>query len=126
MIDPSSPSPARVDGIPDAFKAFLISTLSTETDRPVIVLAPTPEEAEKLIGDIQFFFSMTGRRDEVCYFPALEIVPYEQVDPPPALVAERTRTIQTLGKLREKGNAVIVSTAQAILSPLPDLDQFDS
>ena len=78
-------NPVRVEGIPDAFKAFLISCLFQELDRSVLILAPTSEEAEKFINNLQFFFTLSGLSEEVYYFPSLEIIPYEQVELLPAL-----------------------------------------
>ncbi|MBI1821436.1 MAG: transcription-repair coupling factor [Nitrospirae bacterium] len=117
-------NPVRIEGIPDAFKAFLISCLFQELNRSVLILTPTSEEAEKLINNLQFFFTLSGLSEEVYYFPSLEIIPYEQVEPPPGIVSERTRALRHLSQLPPESKAVVVTSVQALISHIPATDEF--
>ncbi|MHB8482479.1 MAG: transcription-repair coupling factor [Nitrospiria bacterium] len=117
-------SPIRIEGIPDSFKAFIISSLFKELNRSFLILTPTAEEAEKLINNLQFFFTLTGIREDVYYFPSLEIIPYEQVEPPPGIVSERTRTLRHLSQLPPGSKAMVITPVQALISHIPATGEF--
>lgn len=116
--------PIEVEGIPDSFKAFFAASLSKEINRSLLIITPTSEEGEKLISDIQFFFSFFEMEKPIFYFPSLEIVPYEQVDPPPAILSERTRTLRHLVQLRADESTLVVASSQSLMSQIPSTDTF--
>ncbi len=116
--------PIEIDGISDSFKAFLAATLFKELNRSILIVTPTSEEAEKLINDLQFFLSFIGMEEKILYFPSLEIIPYEQVDPPPGIVSERIRTLRHLNQLQEGARALVVAPSQALMSQIPSTEAF--
>ncbi|MBI3606178.1 MAG: hypothetical protein HY202_09175, partial [Nitrospirae bacterium] len=118
------PLPVEVDGIADSFKAFLIGSLFKETGRSLLIVTPTSEEADKLIGNLHFFLSFLGVVQEIDYFPSLEIIPYEQVDPPPGLISERTKTLRHLSQTEPGSRHLVITTVQALMAHLPSTEDF--
>ncbi|MFI5304376.1 MAG: transcription-repair coupling factor [Nitrospiria bacterium] len=124
IVNSTFPNPVEIEGIPDSYKAFLISCLFKELNRSFLVVSPTSEEAEKLINDLQFFFSIFGIEENIFYFPSLEIIPYEQVDPPPGIVSERTRTLRNLNQISSEAKNIVVAPSQALMSQIPTIESF--
>jgi transcription-repair coupling factor (superfamily II helicase) len=116
--------PIEIDGISDSFKAFLAATLFKELNHSILIVTPTSEEAERLINDIQFFLSFIGMDEKILYFPSLEIIPYEQVDPPPGIVSERIRTLRHLNQLPAGARALVIAPSQGLMSQIPSTEAF--
>jgi transcription-repair coupling factor (superfamily II helicase) len=118
------PMPVEVEGIADSFKAFLIGSLFKETGRSLLIVTPTSEEAEKLIGNLHFFLAFLGVVQEINYFPSLEIIPYEQVEPPPGLISERTKTLRHLSQTAPGSKQLVITTVQALMAHIPSTEDF--
>ncbi|HET6794953.1 MAG TPA: transcription-repair coupling factor [Acidimicrobiales bacterium] len=100
--------------VPDPARAVAIAALSQLSERrPVLAVAPTAGDAERLAHDLGAFLG----DDEVEWFPAWETLPFERVSPAVATMGRRLRVIWRL-RGGDRPPAVVVATVKALLQRL--------
>ncbi|MFQ5896358.1 MAG: hypothetical protein ACE5JJ_11195, partial [Nitrospinota bacterium] len=82
--------------------AYLAAQIRRHTARPILVLAPGPKAARRLVGDLRLFLGdglppPPGRTARpVLFFPAWDIFPFARHSPSPQVVGERLRGLFAL------------------------------
>jgi transcription-repair coupling factor (superfamily II helicase) len=107
---------ARATGLWGASGAFLLAALAEELDRPLLAVAPTPEEADRLEDDLSTFLDETGRM--VLPFPAYDVLPTETESPEMPVLSARLTALRRM-KEGAKPAPVVVAPASALLQPVP-------
>ena len=90
-----------VQGVGNSALSYLLASMRREIMRPYLIICPSQEGAEGLYDDLR-----TLSNDDVCLFPAWEVLPYEDISPHHQIVSER---LVVLNKLLS-GEAAIVVT----------------
>ncbi|MFB3882090.1 MAG: transcription-repair coupling factor [Armatimonadota bacterium] len=97
-----SASLVRVDGATDPVKALVVAALLHTTRRPILVICPTSEDADRVHDHIVALVDGDSHPDtptsagSVVPLPSLEGLLYEDVIPDPTLVGERLRALMML------------------------------
>ncbi|MBI5696796.1 MAG: transcription-repair coupling factor [Nitrospirae bacterium] len=128
-----------VTGLWGSSKALFLWELAATAGRPLLVVCPTSKEAEALYSDFSFFAAThtagnapsqallnplssreRGWGEGVplahAYFPPFDILPYDVMEPDPAIVARR---IKALGDIHAGRTDVVVTTVKALMGRLP-------
>jgi transcription-repair coupling factor (superfamily II helicase) len=115
----------RVQGLKGGARPFFIHHLLAAAARPALIIAPTGQDAERLVSDLRFFFAEPddappfARR--IHYLPSWEVTPFEDLSPTPDVIAAR---IEALYQLRHGANPIVVTTPDALLQRVPPRDTF--
>ncbi len=108
--------PKRLQGLTGGTKAYLPSLLATCSRHPILILAPTPKEAETLFQDLTFFLGEEEKgsplEKRLHFFPSWDVLPFENLSPHPELLAAR---LEGLYHLVEGQAPILVSTPAALL-----------
>ncbi len=107
----------RVQGLTGGAQAYFLFRLLSEVRRPSLVLVGRPADAERIAGDLRFFFGEEGedappRHRRVHVLPGWEVAPFEEVSPPSETVAGR---LEALYRLCRGEAPVVMATAEAVL-----------
>jgi len=106
----------RVHGLKGGTGSYLLSLITGQTNRPLLIVAPTTREAENLFSDLAFFlgdkkhFSPLQRRLHL--LPAWDVLPFEKLSPHPDHVAAR---LEGLYYLLEGQAPLLISTPAALM-----------
>ena len=115
----------RVGGLKGAARGYLLSLLAEETRRPIVVVSPTPREAEALCQDLSFFLQDADGNApferRLHFFPSWDVLPFESLSPQPDLVAAR---FEGLYHLAEGQAPILVSTPGALLQRVMPREVF--
>ncbi len=115
----------RVQGLKGGARAFFVWRFLTQQARPSLIVLPSAKLAETFVDELRFFFGEDeaappfARR--IHYFPAWDVVPFEDLSPTPDVVAAR---IEGLYHLRQTKDPIIVTTAEALLQRVPPRAHF--
>lgn len=107
----------KVIGAAGSFPSFIITNLKGSMEGPSLVVAPLPEDAERIAEDMNFF--LPGL---VHLFPSWETLPFDSVAPPMEAMGERVSAIYAL----MTGSPVIVAPAAALMQMVPPRDFLNS
>ncbi len=121
----TEPALWRLQGLKAGARPFFFSRFLQRTPRPALVVLASGKEAERFAADLRFFFGDSdsappfGRR--IHYLPAWEVVPFEDLSPPADTIAAR---IEGLYHLQQTSNAIVVTTAEALMQRVPPRREF--
>ncbi len=101
---------ARVYGLVGSSRAYVLSKIREQSQAPLLVIAPTPREAETLWEDFHFFSA--DDKAPVLLFPPWETLPWDTIPPTPDILAQR---ITALFSLSQEDRDVYFSSARAVL-----------
>ena len=93
--------------LPEPVRPYLLASLASHLERPVLAVVARVEEAEHLARDVQAFLGPRGAE----VFPGWEVLPGEPVSPS---VETMGRRLQVLARLRDPDPIVVVATAQSV------------
>jgi len=99
-------SPQAFVGLTDVGMIQLICSIFENTKKPICIITYNEIQAKKILQDIKYF------TDKVIYFPKKEIVTYDYIAESKDLPYER---IETLNKIYEKKNNILVTTVEAVM-----------
>ena len=102
---------ATIHGCWGASKALVLSAVREASARPLVVVTPTPAEAEALARDLRFF----AGPEAAALFPDRDVLPYQPQSPDPEVRAER---LAALHQLLVGGSPFTVLPVQAALDRL--------
>ncbi len=108
----------RVGGLGGASLGFAIASVHRLAG-PTVVVAPSPTEAETLRDDLRAIIG-----EDVLYFPAYDMLPYEGESAHPGVLADRVECMA--GLLRGSPGTLVVVPAKALLKKLPHPSLFRS
>jgi transcription-repair coupling factor (superfamily II helicase) len=103
---------AALVGLACSAKAMAIAALHTGGPRPVLVVVPTQEEAEALLGDLEVCLG----EERVRFFPETEVIPYDHRSPHVGLLGER---VAALASLADGDDCITITTALAFAGRIP-------
>ncbi len=107
-------SPISISGLTSVGMAQLLTGIHEYNKKPILLVTYNEIQAKKIIENIQTF-----EKDKVVFFPKKEIVTYDYVAESKELPYER---IETLNKIKENKNLIIVTTIEALMQKLPSKD----
>ncbi len=110
---PTPPTAWRWPRLPQAALALALVEHATRCSMPILALTADAREAERLSAGLHFF---ADGHLPIVSLPEREMLPYDIVSPPRALVSERLRALSQLPRL---GAGIVVVTADAALERLP-------
>ncbi|HXQ20471.1 MAG TPA: CarD family transcriptional regulator, partial [Candidatus Acidoferrales bacterium] len=115
----------RVQGLKGGARAFFMWRFLNQYPRPSLVVLPSAKEAEALVEDLRFFYgeddSAPPFARRIHYFPAWDVLPFEDLSPTPETVAAR---IEGLYHLLQTKDPIVVTTAEALLQRVPPRAAF--
>ncbi len=79
-----------LQGTPLSYFSSLVPKIVAHGHAPLLVVAPEPVDAERLLSDIRFFSPSPER---VLLYPGWEILPFENLSPHPDISATRLNTL---------------------------------
>ncbi|QPJ66086.1 MAG: transcription-repair coupling factor [Candidatus Nitrohelix vancouverensis] len=74
-------SPLRIEGVSGSSKAFLLAHIKKNHSGPVLVVTPGSSAGEMLYGDLKYFERVINPKIGPQFFPAWEMLPYEDLSP---------------------------------------------
>ncbi len=107
--------PLDIRGAAPGLTAFLLDHVSRQTQRPLLVVLPTEQEATVLSADLQ------GLGREVPVFESWNVVPYQPVPENSHVYGPRSRLLHDL--VRERAD-IVATGLRGALSPLPPPESF--
>ncbi len=108
---------ALLGGVEGAGRAFALARLWLAAERTVLAVCPTLAVAETLARDLDFFLAGgVSSGSPVRLFPAYEVSPYQELDPPPEVTARRLAVLWEL--MAGERPLLVVTSASAAASRL--------
>ena len=104
-------SPISISGLTSVGMTELVSAINGYNKKPILLLTYNEIQAKKIVQNLQTF-----EKDKVVFFPKKEVVTYDYVAESKDLPYER---IETLNKIKEKKNLIVVTTIEALMQKMP-------
>lgn len=104
-------SPISISGLTSIGMTQIIEGINNYNKNPILVVTYNEIQAKKVLENLKAF-----EKENVVLFPKKEIVTYDYIAESKDLPYER---IETLTKIREKKNLIIVTTIEALMQKLP-------
>ena len=104
-------SPISISGLTSVGMTEIISAINTYNKKPILLVTYNEIQAKKILNNLKTF-----NQEKVEFFPKKEIVTYDYIAESKDLPYER---INTLNKIKEKKNIIIVTTIEALMQKLP-------
>jgi transcription-repair coupling factor (superfamily II helicase) len=116
----------HVSGLKGSLPAVFLTFLLEKYGRSVLYLAADTDSAECLRDDLELLLGTApmipqAPPPQVSFFPAAEIIPYEEHEPNPSLVRLRWETLHNLISAK---NIIVVATLKGMLQKVPDTTLF--
>lgn len=106
-----SKSPISISGLTGVGMAEIITAINGYNKKPILVVTYNEIQAKKILENLKSF-----EKEKAVLFPKKEIVTYDYVAESKDLPYER---IEALTKIKEKKNAIIVTTIESLMQKLP-------
>ena len=104
-------SPISISGLTSVGMTELVSAINGYNKKPILLLTYNEIQVKKIVQNLQTF-----EGEKVVFFPKKEVVTYDYVAESKDLPYER---IETLNKIKEKKNLIVVTTIEALMQKLP-------
>ena len=102
--------PIAVEGLRGSSRAFFLSKLIKLRNRSVIIFTADQTQAEILQDDLKYFFHYEKIKRPLYFFPAWELLPYEQLSPLNEISGER---LDILNRLRNGEPLILIVPLEA-------------
>ena len=102
--------PVAVEGLRGSSRAFFLSKLIKLKNRSVIIFTVDQTQAEILQDDLKYFFHYEKIKRPLYFFPAWELLPYEQLSPLNEISGER---LDILNRLRNGEPLILIVPLEA-------------
>ena len=106
----------RIQGIQGGARAYLLALAAADSQRPMLVIAPSANQAETLYDDLGFFLGeerdLAPLRRRLHLFPSWEVLPFENLSPHPENITGR---LEGLYKLIEEPAPILIATPAALM-----------
>ena len=96
--------------------ALAVAELADQIDRPMLVLADDPRQADQLEAEIRFF---AGDHTDVSHFVEWETLPWDSFSPHQDIISDRIKVLSTL-KSMQRG--IVVAAAPVLMQRLPPIN----
>jgi len=104
-------SPISLSGLTGVGMTEIITAINAYNKKPILLVTYNEIQARKILQNLRTF-----QKDNVVLFPKKEIVTYDYVAESKDLPYER---IETLTKIKENKNLIIVATIESLMQKLP-------
>lgn len=104
-------SPISISGLTSVGMTELVSAINGYNKKSILLVTYNEIQAKKIVQNLQTF-----EKDKVVFFPKKEVVTYDYVAESKDLPYER---IETLNKIKEKKNLIVVTTIEALMQKMP-------
>ena len=104
-------SPISISGLTDVGMVELLSAINQYNKKPILLITYNEIQAKQILEIIETF-----EKEKAVLFPKKEIVTYDFVAESKDLPYER---IETLNKIKDKKNLIVVTTIEALMQKLP-------
>lgn len=104
-------SPISISGLTDVGMVELLSAINQYNKKPILLITYNEIQAKQILEIIENF-----EKEKAVLFPKKEIVTYDFVAESKNLPYER---IETLNKIKDKKNLIVVTTIEALMQKLP-------
>jgi len=115
----------RVQGLKGGARAYFVWRFLHDQPRPSLIVLPSAKAAEAFVEDLRCFYAEEDTAPpfsrRVHYFPAWDVVPFEDLSPTAEVVAAR---IEGLFHLLQSKDPIVVTTPEALLQRVPPRRQF--
>ncbi len=101
-------------GLSGSDKAYLVSRLYMEHRVPMIVIVPSPKDAERYLEDLKFFSEKF--RPALLYFPPYNILPFKYISYHNETAAERIRSLYRM--IENDAPPIVITTVGALLQKI--------
>lgn len=105
-----SGQPVAVQGLRGSSRAFFLSKLIKLKNRSVIIFTADQTQAEILQDDLKYFFHYEKIKRPLYFFPAWELLPYEQLSPLNEISGER---LDILNRLQNGEPLILIVSLEA-------------
>jgi transcription-repair coupling factor (superfamily II helicase) len=106
----------RIQGLQGGARAYVLALVAARARRPILVITSSAREAEKLFDDLTFFIgedrALAPLRKRLHLFPSWEVLPFENLSPPPDNIAGR---LEGLYKLVEESAPILIAAPAALM-----------
>ncbi len=119
-----------VSGLKGSSPSFIVSNLFKHLKKTILFIVPS-REGEKAYRDTAFFLTHmepgskkdkdTALKDRVIYFPPIETLPYEDIQPHYEIVSRR---METLYRLSTESPLIVIATPRSIMQKTIDKGQL--
>ena len=107
-------SPISISGLTSVGMTELISAINGYNKKPILLVTYNEIQAKKILDNLKTF-----DKEKVTFFPKKEIVTYDYIAESKDLPYER---IETLSRIKENKNLIIVTTIESLMQKLPTKD----
>lgn len=97
-----------------------LSNAITESNQPILIIAPDSLAVSHLLDELHFFHDQT---DSLLHFPDWETLPYDHFSPHQDIISERLSVLNRLPFLQR---GVVITTIDTLLHKLPPNDFLDA
>ena len=104
-------SPISISGLTAVGMTEIIEGINGYNKKPILVVTYNEIQAKKIVENLSAF-----EKENVLFFPKKEIVTYDYIAESKDLPYER---IETLNKISEKKNLIVVTTIESLMQKLP-------
>ena len=104
-------SPISISGLTDVGMVELLSAINQYNKKPILLITYNEIQAKQILEIIE-----NSEKEKAVLFPKKEIVTYDFVAESKDLPYER---IETLNKIKDKKNLIVVTTIEALMQKLP-------
>ncbi len=112
--------PDRIGGLVGAADALLLTRIAARVDRPLLHIADSQQEADRLEAEARFF---APDNLPVLHFPDWETLPYDSFSPHQDIVSQRLAVLSQLPTVRR---GLLIVAAGCLLQRLPPVDYVRS
>ena len=122
----SGGKPVEVSELWGGSKALFLLELFRESNRPLLIMTATDEEAVLLADDLRFFFDAIGGpeqapKPDILVLPPWGVLPFEADSPDSGTVGERMRFLY---HLTTSGRGIYIASVNSLMQKLPPWELF--
>ena len=99
-----------------ASAALAVAELADQIDRPMLVLADDPRQADQLEAEIRFF---AGDHTDVSHFVEWETLPWDSFSPHQDIISDRIKVLSTLKNMQR---GIVIAAAPVLMQRLPPIN----
>ncbi len=107
-------SPISISGLTSVGMTEIISAINGYNKKPILLVTYNEIQAKKILDNLKTF-----DKEKVTFFPKKEIVTYDYIAESKDLPYER---IETLSRIKENKNLIVVTTIESLMQKLPAKD----
>ncbi|MEK6646758.1 MAG: transcription-repair coupling factor [Candidatus Firestonebacteria bacterium] len=111
-------------GLYGGAKGYFLAHITQAINRPILIVTTNDEQAELLADDISTWLNFLKHPKEVCYFPALDILPEMELGPSKVILSQRLQVLFNIAN--NVSHPIITLSAKSLLQNLPSPLDFKS